>query len=82
MKKGGKPQCHSCSHRAVKQSAPPARFLIFGCRELRLTFGLEQDFMAGKFLGTPEQKKSGKIADMPRTCKHFDDQSGKKGRKP
>lgn len=63
--------CHTCKHRATKQSSPPARFLIYGCRELKLTFGLEADFKAGKFLGSSEQAKSGKISPMPKKCEAY-----------
>ena len=63
--------CHTCTHKATKQTPEPSSFLLFGCKLKRLTFGLEQDWKAGKFLGTAEQKKKGKISDMPNECEEY-----------
>ncbi|HEY6019781.1 MAG TPA: hypothetical protein VIY48_07720 [Candidatus Paceibacterota bacterium] len=63
--------CHTCTHRATKQTSEPSSFLLYGCRFKRLTFGLEMDWNAGKWLGSAEDKKKGKISDMPKNCEDF-----------
>ena len=39
---------------------------------MKLRFGLEKDFVAGKFLGTAQEKREGKISDMPAKCEKYE----------
>jgi hypothetical protein len=61
--------CHTCKHRATKTHHG---FLIFGCRKLKYTFGLEKDFISGKWNGSKEQKEAAKVTDMPKRCKDYE----------
>jgi len=40
--------CQTCRHMATKTTPSPAMFLLFGCKELKVTFGTETDWKAGK----------------------------------
>jgi len=40
--------CKTCQHMATKTTPSPTMFLLFGCKELKVTFGTESDWKAGK----------------------------------
>lgn len=47
--------CHTCTHRATKTTTGKGHFLLWGCREKRITFGNTSDWNKGK--------------NQPKTCK-------------
>ena len=63
--------CRSCIKWSAYTTQSPSNFLIFGCATMKLRFGLEKDFIAGKFLGTAQEKRDGKISDMPTRCEKY-----------
>jgi hypothetical protein len=65
---GGFVKCRTCRHRATKTTPAPGQFLLYGCRKKRITFGMQSDWDAGKWLGSAEDKKKWKIKDMPEEC--------------
>ena len=64
--------CHSCSNWRVIITLPPAQFTIFGCPVNKFRFGQEKDFVVGKFLGNAQEKREGKISDMPKKCAKYE----------
>jgi hypothetical protein len=40
--------CQTCQHMATKTTPSPMIGLLFGCKELKITFGTETDWKAGK----------------------------------
>lgn len=39
--------CKTCQHMATKTTPAPAMFLLFGCKQNKITFGTESDWKAG-----------------------------------
>lgn len=41
-------KCKLCKKMATKTTPEPAQFLLYGCKEHRITFGVYSDYLAGK----------------------------------
>jgi len=64
--------CKTCKHLATKSTEGNSKFLLFGCKLLKLKFGLEIDFRAGHWLGSKADKQEFNISDVPVKCKSYE----------
>lgn len=60
--------CHSCRHRATKPTEGKGHFLLYGGRKTKKIFGIQSDWLSGKWQGSSADKTREGISDMPTKC--------------
>jgi hypothetical protein len=64
-------KCKTCQFFTTKTTPGKASWLLFECKERKLLFGLERDFLAGKWHGSAADQLKYNISDVPIKCKFY-----------